>query len=291
MARTSCAVARRAKHHTPLRRARVPCTLAAGKGLTHARIVRGSSMGHSLLLSGRRITSARLIAAAVASVLALGAVLVATGRGPHVALPPAKTAPGSAPLPLSAQGAISDALGRNRSEFHVVAGPGGLTAGNSAMGMSASFGARGTLVRAGGATFGLHLLGYGPVDPRAHANRVAYEHGAITEWYSNGPLGLEQGFDVKRAPAGAAGDLALRLGLSGNVRARAAGSNALTLTGPRRPEPELHRAERHRCARPDAEQLADPRRPPGRDPRPDRRGGVPGAGRPVHPGLRSPTAR
>ena len=101
------------------------------------------------------------------------------------------------------------------------------------MGMSASFGARGTLVRAGGATFGLHLLGYGPVDPRAHANRVAYEHGAITEWYSNGPLGLEQGFDVKRAPAGAAGDLALRLGLSGNVRARAAGSNALTLTGPR----------------------------------------------------------
>ena len=63
---------------------------------------------------------------------------------------------------MSAQGAISDALGRNRSEFHVVAGPGGLTAGNSAMGMSASFGARGTLVRAGGATFGLHLLGYGP---------------------------------------------------------------------------------------------------------------------------------
>ena len=62
---------------------------------------------------------------------------------------------------------------------------------------------------------------------------MAYEHGAITEWYSNGPLGLEQGFDVKRAPAGAAGDLALRLGLSGNVRARAAGSNALTLTGPR----------------------------------------------------------
>ncbi len=191
-------------------------------------------MGHSLLLSGRRITSAKVIAAAVASVIALAAVLVATGRGPHVALPSAKTAPRSASLPLGAQGAISDALGRDRSAFHVVAGRGGLVAGNSAMGMSASFGARGALVRAGGATFGLRLLGYGAVAPRAHANRVTYRHGAITEWYSNGPLGLEQGFDVKRASAGAAGDLALRLGLSGNVRARATGSNGLTLAGPRR---------------------------------------------------------
>ncbi len=61
-------------------------------------------MGHSLLLSGRRITSAKLIAAAVASVLALGAVLVASGHGPHVALPSANSSHGTGSLPLSAQG-------------------------------------------------------------------------------------------------------------------------------------------------------------------------------------------
>ena len=61
-------------------------------------------MGHSLLLSGRRITSAKVIAAAVASVIALAAVLVATGRGPHVPLPSAKTAPRSASLPLGRAG-------------------------------------------------------------------------------------------------------------------------------------------------------------------------------------------
>ena len=185
-------------------------------------------MGQSLLLSGRRITSAKLIAAAVASVLALGAVLVASGHGPHVALPSAHSSHATGSLPLSAQGAISDALGRNRSEFQIVTGPRGLTAGNAAMGMRASFGASGTLVRAGGATLGLRLLGYGSASPRAHANRVTYQHGPVTEWYSNGPLGLEQGFDVQRA----AGDLALRLGLSGNVRARMAGSTGLALTGP-----------------------------------------------------------
>lgn len=185
-------------------------------------------MGQSLLLSGRRITSAKLIAAAVASVLALGAVLVASGHGPHVALPSAHSSHATGSLPLSAQGAISDALGRNRSEFQIVTGPRGLTAGNAAVGMRASFGASGTLVRAGGATLGLRLLGYGSASPRAHANRVTYQHGPVTEWYSNGPLGLEQGFDVQRA----AGDLALRLGLSGNVRARMAGSTGLALTGP-----------------------------------------------------------
>ncbi len=71
------------------------------------------------------------------------------------------------------------------------------------MGMRASFGASGTLVRAGGATLGLRLLGYGSASPRAHANRVTYQHGPVTEWYSNGPLGLEQGFDVQARAAAA----------------------------------------------------------------------------------------
>ena len=39
-----------------------------------------------------------------------------------------------------------------------------------------------------------------PVAPQATANRVEYRRGALTEWYVNGPLGLEQGLTLERAP-------------------------------------------------------------------------------------------
>ena len=34
------------------------------------------------------------------------------------------------------------------------------------------------------------------IAPRASANRVTYARGPISEWYVNGPLGLEQGFTI-----------------------------------------------------------------------------------------------
>ena len=57
-------------------------------------------------------------------------------------------------------------------------------------------------MRSGEDTLSLRLraTGYGrslePVAaaaPAAHANRVSYRRGSLTEWYTNGPLGLEQG--------------------------------------------------------------------------------------------------
>jgi hypothetical protein len=63
----------------------------------------------------------------------------------------------------------------------------------------------------------------------------------ITQWYANGPLGLEQGFTVSRAPAhqvgatlltakqGAAAPLTLAIGLSGNTKA-SVGPNARTIS-------------------------------------------------------------
>ena len=59
------------------------------------------------------------------------------------------------------------------------------------------------------------------------ANRVSYAHGALTEWYANGPLGIEQGFDVAARPAAAAGPLTLSLALSGNLAARLRGGSVL----------------------------------------------------------------
>ena len=52
------------------------------------------------------------------------------------------------------------------------------------------------------------------------ANRVSYAHGSLREWYANGPLGLEQGFDVAARPSAGSGPLSFSLALSGNLDAR-----------------------------------------------------------------------
>ena len=55
----------------------------------------------------------------------------------------------------------------------------------------------------------------------ATANRVTIERGALREWYLNTPEGLEQGFDLLTAPAGAAGTpLVIELRVAGSVAAR-----------------------------------------------------------------------
>jgi hypothetical protein len=51
------------------------------------------------------------------------------------------------------------------------------------------------------------------------ADQVVYVHSDVSEWYSNGPLGLEQGFTVSAPLAGRpAGPLTLALALSGDAR-------------------------------------------------------------------------
>jgi hypothetical protein len=60
----------------------------------------------------------------------------------------------------------------------------------------------------------------GSVAPVAHANRVTYDYAGVTEWFANGPLGLEQGFSVGRAAAPPhGGTLTLLMGISGGLRA------------------------------------------------------------------------
>ena len=70
----------------------------------------------------------------------------------------------------------------------------------------------------------LHAVGWDA--PKASANRVSYAHAGVSEWYANGPLGVEQGFTIPRAPSGhPAGPLTLSMNLSGNAAAN--GSSAL----------------------------------------------------------------
>src|SRR5262249_37801238 len=80
-------------------------------------------------------------------------------------------------------------------------------------------------LRLGAVGDGASLRAVGPVAPRVRDNRVVYSRPALEEWYANGPLGLEQGFTLARAPSGhPRGALTLSMTLSGNAHAALAPS-------------------------------------------------------------------
>jgi hypothetical protein len=158
-----------------------------------------------------------------AAALACAAALVAL---------PGSTAPrqpaahlGLSSLPAAAQAPISAALGRDEPAYRVSA----LRAVNPAQRLRIGFSPAGVTVASGGARLDMALAGYGNagalgalgvVTPRASANRVSYTHGSLTEWFANGPLGLEQGFDVAGRPRAGSGPLTFSLALSGDLAAR-----------------------------------------------------------------------
>jgi RHS repeat-associated protein len=148
---------------------------------------------------------------------------------------------GLSSLPLMAQGQISATLGAEDDAFRVSAAAGGFRAVNPAQHLGVRFGRSGVTVVSGrmwlglslrGVGYGASLTGRGAVAPRVRANRVVYGRAGVSEWYANGPLGLEQGFTVTRAPSGdPVGPLTLSMALSGNVRASvAADGQSLTIS-------------------------------------------------------------
>ena len=176
--------------------------------------------------------------------IALAAVLAGVAAAGQFAAPgaqPARSAPiraelgGLAAVPMAAAGPVSAALGRDDHTFWVH----GSSAENRAEDLSASFSAAGVSVRSGVGHVRLSVTGFGragavrplrAANPAINANRVVYERGAVREWYANGPLGLEQGFDVAQRPAGASRQIQLSLRLTGDLRARLNAGGVL-LTG------------------------------------------------------------
>ena len=125
--------------------------------------------------------------------------------------------------------AFSQALGAGNGAYHARPSLGGYEIRNPAQRLRARFGEGSVVFSSGSLRVALALRGsgYGPAmrpvaasAPRATSNRVAYAHGSLIEWYENGPLGVEQGFTVEHAPADAAGQLTLAIGVSGNARPR-----------------------------------------------------------------------
>jgi hypothetical protein len=147
---------------------------------------------------------------------------------PGAARPGASLHRGLSSLPLAAQGAVSTALGSDSRGYRLSRSGHAYQAVNPTQRLRARFDGAGVHVQSGGVRLGLRLdaMGYGaslsalaPVSPRALDNRVVYARGGLSEWYANGPLGLEQGFTLGRAPAGDVREsLTLSLALSGDVR-------------------------------------------------------------------------
>jgi hypothetical protein len=134
---------------------------------------------------------------------------------------------GLSDLPQAAQSSVSAVLGRRITAYTVRKEPSGLQAANSRQHLVSNFTASEVEMRSGLATWRMKLEGYGygaallPVAaavPEAEGNRVQYRRGQLTEWYTNGPVGLEQGFTIARPPGQSKGrELTIALALSGNL--------------------------------------------------------------------------
>ncbi len=158
------------------------------------------------------------------------------------AYPSAKTL---ADLPPAALPAISSTLGRDDAQYGMRKTADGYSARNAPNHLAAHYAAKGVEIGSQNANVGFEFQGWGygehpanknkaAVSPSVNANRVEYRRGALTEWYVNGPLGIEQGFTISQPPAALpdsnhdALDIALRL--RGNLSASVEpGRHALAL--------------------------------------------------------------
>ncbi len=195
---------------------------------------------------------AALIAALAALALAAPAIgyWLASNRGaeeivPSRSVPAAKLSAVSsarvwAQLPPLARLAISRGVGSVEPAYWATRAGSSLQARNPAERFTAGFVPGGVTVSDALGRLGLSLrslraggrsVALAAALPAPRANRVSYDRGAISEWYANGPLGLEQGFSVARA---AGSSLALSVALHGRgLRARAAAGGIDLLAGRR----------------------------------------------------------
>jgi FG-GAP repeat len=182
--------------------------------------------GRFPIVGGASVSRRVLVAIALACLAFAGVLYVGLARERR----PAASVAGShvesqaslLSLPLAAQGQVSSALGRDQAAYRI----NGLLARNPVQRLSAQFGRSGVSITTGSTRFAISLKGFGrgqalrtlaPVSPTASANRVSYARGSVREWWANGPLGLEQGFDIARRPVGSG---ALTLSLAVPARAR-----------------------------------------------------------------------
>jgi hypothetical protein len=207
-----------------------------------------NSMTDRMALLARAVMPWRLLVTVALLSLVPGVLLAQDLAGQHVSWPPSSARAASAPreqlagLPLTAQGPVSTALGAADARYRVGrAADGSLQALNPAQGLRVDFQPTHVLLSAGatqlalslrGVGFGHSLGDVGAARPKPQANRVMYARSGLSEWYANGPLGLEQGFTIARAPTGPENaPLTLALAISGDAHAALApGAKSIVFT-------------------------------------------------------------
>ena len=121
---------------------------------------------------------------------------------------------------------ISADIGRDNSRYHAVKVDNGYMFKDEARGVSALVTAEGMTVTRNDLQWGISLekIGdleiagnYGIIKPKE--NRIEIEKGVITEWYVNGPGGLQQGWVVKERPQ-SDGGLVLCMKSGGTLKAK-----------------------------------------------------------------------
>ena len=163
----------------------------------------------------------------VAVLLCLVAAPAAAGGGVVRHAAAAAHPSGWARLPLAARGPVAAAVASHDPRYRLVPSASGLTGRNPAQRLRMRFSAAGVGVSTGtqDLQLGLRSVGRGSdasqplaeVAPRAVGpNRTVYRRPGLSEWYANGPLGLEQGFTLQRRPAGE-GALTFTVGLGGSL--------------------------------------------------------------------------
>lgn len=141
---------------------------------------------------------------------ALSALLVTGWAGIAGALAAPAASPPAAAEAIAAR-ALSESIGHRLASFHVGRHDGALNAVNLDGALETHWTESGARMRIAGADWQLRLVAFGgagelqsaaPVRPvRATDNRVEYRHPQLTEWWINGPRGLEHGFTIPRRPA------------------------------------------------------------------------------------------
>jgi IPT/TIG domain len=190
--------------------------------------------GHDLSLWRLR---ALLSGAALATIATLALTTLPAPPAPSSHPPMARYRPQSGlsatSLPINLAPVASASIGASERSFWPARRGAGLQTKGG--GIESSFTPSGARLRTAQETLGLSLTAFGhgqhivrvaSVDPTAEASQVLYRRGAISEFYRNGPYGLEQGFTLRQRPSGS-GSLVLAIRVDGSLTPARVGSQVL----------------------------------------------------------------
>ncbi len=178
------------------------------------------------------------IGAAVACLLTIGLVplLATTSLSQHssAAAGEHQQSHAAASVPATLSPVVSARLGASERAFWPVRR--GTSLDTRGGDIQSTFTTSGVALQVSSGTLGLSLTGLGrgqraetvpAVPPASSANEVLYQHRPVTEFYRNGPYGLEQGFRLRQRQLTGTGPLVLSLSLAGSLIPEQVGSQIL----------------------------------------------------------------